>query len=89
MSRLSASDSWRRPARGSGAHGLLRTVSVATGALGRSASRASRTSTDHDTFAIASDSSDSPASSVRGDLKRLGLGPDRKRSHGARWRPAS
>jgi hypothetical protein len=28
-------------------------------------------------------------SAVRGDLKRLGLGPDRARSHGARWRPAS
>lgn len=28
-------------------------------------------------------------SAVRGDLIRLGLGPDRTRSHGARWRPAS
>jgi len=26
-------------------------------------------------------------SAVRGDLQRLGLGPDRKRSHGARWQP--
>ena len=25
-------------------------------------------------------------SAVRGDLRRLGLGPDRARSHGARWR---
>jgi hypothetical protein len=25
-------------------------------------------------------------SAVRGDLRRLGLGPDRSRSHGARWR---
>jgi hypothetical protein len=25
-------------------------------------------------------------SAVRGDLKRLGLGPDRTRSHGARWK---
>jgi predicted transcriptional regulator len=28
-------------------------------------------------------------SAVRGDLRRLGLGPDRTRSHGARWRPAA
>jgi hypothetical protein len=27
-------------------------------------------------------------SAVRGDLRRLGLGPDRARSHGARWNPA-
>jgi len=27
-------------------------------------------------------------SAVRGDLQRLGLGPDRTRSHGARWRSA-
>jgi predicted transcriptional regulator len=27
-------------------------------------------------------------SAVRGDLTRLGLGPDRARSHGARWKPA-
>jgi len=26
-------------------------------------------------------------SAVRGDLRRLALGPDRTRSHGARWRP--
>ena len=27
----------------------------------------------------------SAQSAVRGDLRRLGLGPDRTRSHGARW----
>jgi hypothetical protein len=27
-------------------------------------------------------------SAVRGDLQRLGLGPDRTRSHGARWQTA-
>jgi hypothetical protein len=27
-------------------------------------------------------------SAVRGDLRRLGLGPDRTRSHGARWQAA-
>jgi hypothetical protein len=27
-------------------------------------------------------------SAVRGDLRRLELGPDRTRSHGARWKPA-
>jgi hypothetical protein len=30
---------------------------------------------------------DCAESAVRGDLQRLGLGPDRTRSHGARWRP--
>lgn len=31
---------------------------------------------------------DCAMSAVRGDLERLGLGPDRTRSHGARWRAA-
>ena len=31
---------------------------------------------------------DCAVSSVRGDLRRLGLGPDRTRSYGARWDPA-
>src|SRR5215207_428930 len=31
---------------------------------------------------------DCAVSSVRGDLRRLGLGPDRTRSHGARWKAA-